>query len=210
MPFAWANGGRILHDGICVFNSPQVLEALRFYKSLSKYSMLEKQDVLDQVFKSGQIGMMVSGAWNLKRIPQDAPELDFGVALMPRPERSKKVPASFGGGEMLVLLRGCRNKEASVRFIRFLAREDNALKLCREVGSVFPATRSAPKNPYYRKRPKEAVFIKQLTYAIHPPTHPLWVEIQEEINLAIEKALFGGDPQEVLRDCSLRIEKIIK
>ena len=90
MPFVWGRGGRILSDDLArsELDSPRVLEALEFYLSLKPFSVLERQDMIDDLFKQGRVGMMISGGWNLERIPEDAPGLDFGVALMPRPGRA--------------------------------------------------------------------------------------------------------------------------
>jgi len=87
MPFAWGNGGRILTDDLkqAVFDSPENREALAFYISLRKVGMMERQDVLDRAFKSGTLGLEISGAWLCKSMPKDAPGLRYGVALVPRP-----------------------------------------------------------------------------------------------------------------------------
>ncbi|MGD8628975.1 MAG: extracellular solute-binding protein, partial [bacterium] len=80
MPFAWGRGARILSDDLSrsELDSPEMLEALEFYLSLKPYSVLERQDMIDDLFKQGRVGMMISGGWNLERIPEDAPGLDFG------------------------------------------------------------------------------------------------------------------------------------
>lgn len=209
MPFAWGNGGDILDRNQCVIDSSEVKEALNFYLELAKYGLAEKQDVLDNAFKRGVLGIHISGAWNLKRIPEEAAGLDFGVALIPKPSETKGKSASFAGGEMLVLFKGCRHKKEALSFIRFLTREDNAVRLCREVKSVAPAAVAAVNNEYYLNHPKEAVFLKQMEGAVSPPNHPRWVEIEDEVNTAIERALYGEDPDTVLTEAREKIDGLL-
>ncbi|MEW5768610.1 MAG: sugar ABC transporter substrate-binding protein [bacterium] len=209
MPFAWGNGGDVLDGNKCVLDSPEVKEALKFYLNLAKYGLAEKQDVLDNAFKRGVLGMHISGAWNLKRIPEEAADLDFGVALIPKPSATKGRSASFAGGEMLVLFKGCQHKKEALSFLRFLTREDNAVRLCREVKSVAPAAAAAINNEYYLNHPKEMVFLKQMEGAVAPPNHPRWVEIEEEVDTAIERALYGEDPDKALSEAKEKIEGLL-
>lgn len=203
MPFAWGNGGRVLSDdlGSSRMNSPENLEALKFYLSLKPHSILERQDMIDQMFKQGKIGLVVSGGWNLKRIPEDAPGLDFGVALIPRPDRGG-VHASFAGAEILVFPRSGKragNLEAAMKLARFLVAARQALAVAAEVKSVQPASRQALNDPYYTEHPMERLLLEQCELALSPPPAPRWQEIEEVINDRLEECLYGKlTPEEAL------------
>ncbi|UCH84478.1 MAG: extracellular solute-binding protein, partial [Candidatus Latescibacterota bacterium] len=111
MAFAWGNGGGILNSkGEVVFDSPENLEALGFYQTLAQYSLKEKQEVLDHNFKSGKLGMQISGAWNLRNLAVEAPDLNYRVALVPRPFERAGEHASFAGAEMLVIFKSSKRK----------------------------------------------------------------------------------------------------
>lgn len=205
MPFVWGNGGRILdQNGRFVFAGPATREALDFYLQLKEFSYCEKQDLLDEAFKLGRLGLAISGSWNFARYPIDAPKLDFGVAMIPRPAEGRGVSTSFLGGQVLVLFKGCRNPEAAARFIRLLATASNTLPITREAMVSFPADQKAYSDPFFHADPRMQVFVEQMKTAQHPPVVSAWVEIEKIINEAVEKAMYGMPADKVLSDAVAR------
>ncbi len=212
MPFAWGNGGDVLSADHtrCTLAEAPVLEALDFYLRLKPYSLLEKQEVLDQAFKDGRLGAMISGAWLLKTIPRDAPALDFAVALVPRPAADRGISASFGGGELLVVFARSPHREAALKLAKFLAEAPQAMAIARAEQSVLPAAASAGSDSFFVENPKQAVFLEQLKTAVFPPNLEEWVEIEDVVDAAIEKAVFGkATPADALGDACRRIDELL-
>jgi multiple sugar transport system substrate-binding protein len=212
LPFAWSNLGSVLSpDGKkAVLNSPENKEALEFLVSLLPYAMIERQDALDQAFKQGKIGFLVSGAWLLRTIPQDAPDLRYGVALIPKPEKNKGIHASFLGGEMLVVPLKAKNPEGAIDLVQFLIQDNNAGALSKAVKTVQPATREAPQDPYFSQDPYQKVFLEQARTAVHPPTHPKWVVMQEVLNDALEQAFYKKKtPGQALDEANAGIDSLL-
>ncbi|HNX76789.1 MAG TPA: extracellular solute-binding protein [Candidatus Rifleibacterium sp.] len=208
MPFVWGNGGEILDkNGQFVFDSPATRAALEFYLKLSQFSYLEKQDLLDEAFKSGKIGLTVSGSWNFADFPKDAPALDFGVALLPKPAPDRGFSASFLGGQVLVLFKNCRNPALAVEFMRFLSLAENTMPITRKALVSFPAHRAAYRDPLFSD-PRLAVFVEQMKTAVHPPLHPAWIEIEKVLNTAIEKAMYGTGVNLVFAEMALEVEQL--
>jgi multiple sugar transport system substrate-binding protein len=192
MAFAWGNGGDVFdQDGKVVVNSPQMVEALEFYMKLAPFSLQEKQEVLDQYFKTGRLGMQVSGAWNVKNYKIEAPDLDYGVALVPRPARDRGVHASFAGAEMLVIFKASPRKEAALKLARFLQSYPQAKALSLAAGSVFPAATETMRDSTFTADPRVRVFVEQAYTSRTPPAHPGWVEMEEVIDRAVEESLYG-------------------
>lgn len=198
MPLAWSAGGDVLsQDGTeCVFDSPANLEALNFWLSLEPVSLTERQDQIDQAFKQERIGIIQSGAWLFKTLPTDAPNLEYGVCRMPRPDRPDAANRSFGGGEILVIFKNSPKRAAALKLAAFLARGDNALALCRVAKSVQPAAAGMENDDYYRANPGERVFVEQLTTAVFPPNDPSWQEMENAVESWVEKAMFKQVPPE--------------
>jgi multiple sugar transport system substrate-binding protein len=212
LPFAWANGGRVLTvDGKHAdLDSPQNREALAFYLSLGPYSLREKQDVLDRAFQEGRLGMMISGGWNLANIPRDAPDLDFGVALMPRPAEDKGEPVSFAGGEMLAVPREAKHPREALALARELVRPERAAVVSREARSVLPAARGAAEDTTLAGDPRQRVFVEQLAWARSTPSHPRWVDMEGALDSAVEEALYGRlTPEQALARAQREIEEIL-
>ena len=61
MSLGWSRGGGILSaDGKrVIFDSPENLAALKFYLSLRPYSLMDRQEILDQAFTEGRIGLQL-------------------------------------------------------------------------------------------------------------------------------------------------------
>jgi multiple sugar transport system substrate-binding protein len=210
MPFAWGMGGAVLTDDLkaSAMNSPANLAALRFYLSLKPYSILERQDMIDEMFKQGKIGMMISGGWNLKRIPEDAPQLSYGVALMPRPDRGG-LHASFAGAEILVFPRA-EKLDAAMKLATFLVSSRQALRVASHTKSVQPASREALADPYYDEHPHEALLWEQCATSFAPPPTLHWQEIEEVINNRLEECLYDKlSPEEALAAIDREINLIL-
>lgn len=211
MAFAWGNGGGILdEDGRVVFASEQNLEALEFYQALAKYSLKEKQEVLDHDFKTGKLGMQVSGAWNLRNYEVDAPGLDYGVALVPRPSPARGEHASFAGAEMLVIFENSARKADALKLARFLQEYPQAKRVSLKVRSVFPAAREALEDPAFADDERVSIFVQQSLTSETAPAHPGWIDMEDIINRAIEEVLYGRvEPRASLDGAAAKLEDVL-
>ena len=212
MPFAWGNGGRILSDDLRAveFDSPQNREALEFYLSLRRVGMMERQDMLDRAFKSGKLGLQISGAWLCRSIPKEAPDLRYGVALVPRPDVDRGTHASFAGGEVLVSFGQAKRKPGALQLARFLARPENALALAIAAQSVQPATVGADTAAYYRDHPEQQLMIRQFETAVPTPNHPAWVDLEAAIEDQVEEALHDRkNAEQALADAQKRLTELL-
>ncbi len=213
LPFLWGNGGRILSDdnAISLINSKEVKDALNFYIELSKYGLLDTQRRLGEAFLQGKIGFLISGGWLLRDIQKHNPALNFGVTLMPKPEINRGTPASFAGGEFLVINQQSKHPQEALKLVRFLTRLDNCLELCKAIGTPSPSDTAAVFDSYYQNDPHLKIFQEQLKYAFSPPATPKWVYIEEKIEKAIEEAMYKRKtPSQALEDAKKEIDKLLK
>ncbi len=210
MAFAWGNGGDVFDEqGNIVVNSPAMLEALEFYLKLAPFSLQEKQEVLDQYFKTGKLGMQISGAWNVKNYALEAPNLDYGVALVPKPAADRGEHVSFAGAEMLVVFKGSPQKEAAIKLARYLQAYPQAKAISLAAGSVFPAAREAMNDPTFTSDPRIRVFVEQALTSRTSPAHPGWIEMEEVIDRAVEESMYGRRaPRWCLDDAAKEIATI--
>ena len=213
LPFFWANGGRLLSDDLreSEINKSEGVQALEFYKKLTQNGMMDTQAMLDEAFKHNKIGFVISGGWLLNDLRKNYPDLNFGICLMPKPKFDQGTPASFAGGEFLVINKKSKNPHEALELIKFLIRKDNCLKVCQAIGSGFPSAKGAELDPYYRENPDLLVFQEQLKFAISPPPHPKWVYIEEIIEKAVEEVMYDKkSPQEALDEAKSEIDKLLK
>jgi len=213
LPFFWSNRGKILNQGWTKsqINSKEGVEALEYYKKLTQVGIMDNQRNLDERFKKNQIGFLISGGWLLQDIEENHPELDFGVSLMPKPKIDQGIPASFAGGEYLVINKGSKHKKEALEFIKFMIKKENCLRLCKNIGSASPSAKDAATDPYYQDNKNLLVFQNQLRSAISPPPHAKWVYIEEIIEKAVENVMYDKKtPKQALDEAKEKIDKILK
>jgi multiple sugar transport system substrate-binding protein len=210
MPFAWGNGGDVFDANWNVtVNSQPVLDALEFYLKLAPYSLQEKQEVLDQYFKTGKLGMQISGAWNVKNYKVEAPTLDYACALMPKPAADHGEHVGFAGAEMLVVFKGSAQRDAAVKLARFLQAYPRARAVSLAAGSVFPASKQAMNDTTFTNDPRIKVFVEQSLTSRTPPAHPGWIEMEDVMDHAVEEAMYGQRaPRWCLDDAAKEITTI--
>jgi multiple sugar transport system substrate-binding protein len=210
MPYAWSNGGSILSpDGTrCSFDSPANVAALQFYLSLADAGRVDQQSQIDQAFKEGKIGATLSGGWLLAQIETDAPELRFGVGLVPRPSNGEH--RSFAGGEILATFTSSAEKQGAWALARFLIRSENSLEIARAKKSVHPTAIAAADEGYFAAHPMEKLFLEQLALAVATPNHPEWGRMESAIETAVEEALHRRrTPEAAIRQAASEIQGVL-
>ncbi|MCJ7497173.1 MAG: extracellular solute-binding protein [candidate division Zixibacteria bacterium] len=211
LPFFWGNGGKILSSDqkSSEINSTVGIEALSFYKKLTEQGTIDNQRMLDENFKQGKIGFVISGGWLLNDIQKNLPDLKFGVCHIPKPE--KGVFSSFAGGEFLVISKKSKNPDSAKKFIQYLIKKENSLKLCKAIGSAIPSAKGSELDPYYQNNKYLLVFQEQLRYAQTSPAVPQWIYIEEIIEKAVEQVMYDKKtPSQALDETKLEIDKILK
>ncbi len=212
MAFAWGNGARIIDPSgsKSLFAGDRMVEALEFYLDLARHSLREKQEVLDHSFKKGKLGMQISGAWNIRNLALEAPQLDYGVALVPKPDGPEGRHASFAGAEMLVVFAASKVKGESIELARYLASYPRAKRLSLAVGSVFPAAVEVQRDSTFAADPRLRVFIEQAAGSRTAPAHPGWLEMEDIVNQAVEAALYGRmDPRTAVTRADRKIQAVL-
>ena len=97
---------------------------------------------------------------------------------------------SFLGGEFLGINDKSDNKEAALKFVRFLTSPENQIKFCKANRSANPSSVLAQEDDYFKSNIHLQTFIKQMRLAKHPPVDPDWVFMEEIIEKAVEKVVF--------------------
>ncbi|MCG7523671.1 sugar ABC transporter substrate-binding protein [Streptomyces sp. OfavH-34-F] len=110
-PFMWSNGGDETE-----LNSPEVVGALDYWKSLLADGSLSKStvnwtqaDVNDQ-FMAGNAAMMINGPWQVETL-NSKKGLNWGIAEIPVPKAGDDSVGPLGGGVLTVPNTGDEKRE---------------------------------------------------------------------------------------------------
>ena len=148
--YGWMNGGQFMSDDrrTCTLNAPRIVEALEFLKRLydlqGGYPRVRafqagfQGDELDP-FIQGKIAMKIDGVWMLRHHAYYGPDLNFGVATNPMPQKridelkaaGTEPRISWSGGWAYAIPSTAKNKLAAWEFIRFIT-SDRAFRIAAE------------------------------------------------------------------------------
>ena len=167
LTFLYSAGGRPFNDAgtEAQFNSPEGRAALEFYKTIlfdkNIDSVLHEGD--QQGFGQERVGMFLREVHVIRWLRENYPDLDFGVAPIPRKERS----FSGGGAYMFVVSEDSPNPDAAWRFVQFLLSDEGYIEYT-GIGGVIPTTKSVAALPQFSDDPMMQTFIHQEMAPVRP------------------------------------------
>jgi multiple sugar transport system substrate-binding protein len=206
LPFLWSNGGQVLNNNgtESALDSQQALEALDFYLDLCNCGLIESQRRLEEYFRDGKIGVVISGGWLLRRLVLSPPKFKYRLGLFFTP--AGDTGTSFFGGEYLAVYARSKKAAAAERLAAFLTRRENSRKLCDAAGFGFP-----PYNDLDVTDPDVKIEVEQLVHSRATAPTPLWVDIEQDLEDAIEAAMYGhGTVDDILVKASETIDAKLK
>ena len=206
LPWLFSAGGSI-HD----MDSPQSIRSLSFLTNLIKDGTMSKEvinwtqaDVMKQ-FSSGKVAMMINGPWQIPEIKSMAPDLNYGVALIPKDKQF----ASVLGGENLAVIKGENSGEA-ITFLTYFA-DPNVMNNFEKDFGYFPPRKDVASDPLWTKDPLLQIFSEEMQYASPRPASPQWPGISKAISAALVKSLSQyADPIENAKEAQAIIDQLLK
>jgi arabinogalactan oligomer / maltooligosaccharide transport system substrate-binding protein len=164
----------------------QVINDLRFkYKLIPEGA--EDGGVIKDLFLKGKVAMMLTGPWDMADVKKAG--IDFGIALMPKPDGAVKAWTPFIGIRGLIMNAYSKNKEATANFAKFLVSNQNQIAL-NKVGGKVPVSKSAVRQ--LAKDPTVAGFGAAIAAGVPMPNIPamgqVWGPWGNALGLSIKEA----------------------
>lgn len=209
--FMWQNGGKLIsEDGTKVLiNSPENLEALKFYLKLKEVAPPEASSSgggeIGTQFLSKRIAMYLMGPWAVADALSKAPDIEVGTAILPY----KKNPATTIGSGILVIPATEKNPDVAWKLIDYLTDADPQMEiLVPATKFVFrmPVRKSLLSHKWFEENPLYKPFVQSLEFGNVPFPHPKWGDIHNNIvQPEFNKAYMGAiTPEQALAN----IEKL--
>ncbi|KPJ83518.1 MAG: hypothetical protein AMS17_17455 [Spirochaetes bacterium DG_61] len=209
--FIFSNGGKVVDDAgkKSLLNTPESIEALEFYKKLQTISPLgtvgRSEEDAFRLFTAGQVAMFMYGEWGQDTIAARAPDMDYGIGLLPRPADGKSI-GTFGGWEMAINKKS-QNKDLAWKFLEYAAQAS----VNKKIASLTPANKEAARAFLREKRRYPDVIYEQLTGALYRPLVPNYPEIAEIQRAATQAILLEqGNTKDILDDTVAKINSLLK
>lgn len=165
LPFMWSNGGDETDLG-----TPEVAGASQLWADLVADGSASRGvvnwgqgDVMDQ-FKAGKAAMAVNGPWNIPGLREDAPDLDWDVAIIPVPAEGDESIAPLGGEVWTIPQTGDAEKQKkAAEVLQKFVSADNQLVMG-SARNTIPADTGAAQT-FADEHPELATFVEQVSTA---------------------------------------------
>ena len=217
LSFALQAGDPLLRDDDTRgnFRSPGFRKALAFYAGTFEQGfappMSETQisNVWDEFFK-GFYAFYLSGPWNIREFRRrQPPGMEDAWSTMPLPGPDGP-GAGIAGGTSLVLFRSSERKDAAWRLVEFLSRPDIQRRFHALIGDL-PPRRSTWEHPELANDELARAFRDQLERVEPTPQVLEWERIVQEMRLATERVVRGGQAQDAAAaELDARVDAILE
>ena len=203
MMFLGGNGERLLSDDYsqATFNSPEGLEALKFYTELfTEYEVSppgtanQGEDEYRNGMAAGKIGMAVGGNWSWPLLYLANPDLEGEVGTSLHPYNSE--PYSVLGGWATMISEASNEKELAWEWMKHMTSKDAWLYWLTQSEGPMPTRKDvANESPLFEDE-KWQVQLETLAYADARPPIPEYTQISYEIQLMVKSVITGQSTAE--------------
>lgn len=186
--FIYSNGGSVLDaNGKCALTSPEAVAALEYYKEMTQYTpagiLNAANEQMRELFLNGTLAIELWPA--LEQPTLEASKIDWDLLAGFAPE-GKKAVGTFGGWN-LVVYEASPNKEAALKFVEFMTRED----VNGDVVDLIPANVKAADKFVRESRRNPDVVLEHLNNAKPRPLSPNYLRVSEIQQDMVQKILSG-------------------
>jgi multiple sugar transport system substrate-binding protein len=193
-------------------SAPEASKSLEILSNLIKDNSMSKEVInwtqgdVEKQFAAGKAAMMVNGPWNIGPMKTDAPNMKWGIALIPKDKQN----ASVLGGENIAIVKG-KNVNGAWDFISWLMKPDNMESFITKTGYFPPRKDVAESSTYWKSDEILKVFSDQMSSAMPRGPHPKWPQISAALQEAIQISLTLHDtPEKAMKVAAQQVDAILK
>ncbi|UOF88690.1 ABC transporter substrate-binding protein [Fodinisporobacter ferrooxydans] len=221
LEYLWGNGGDVLNkDGKVVIDSPNNLEATKFFVNLVKSDVVPKgidtfmEEDARRLFTEGKAVFMRNWpyAWSISQGPESKVKGEVGMAPMPVGPHGTEPAATLGGWNLGVNANIKKDHvAAAIKFLKFMTSPE-AQKLSAIKGSRLPILKETYKDADVLKvDPQFAQLYPVFIHAKPRPVSPVYPQISDSIQINVHKAMLGEEtPEQALKTMQDQISKLVK
>ena len=175
--------------------------------SWSKECVNWTQSDVNNNFMAGNIAMQQNGPWQVPGIEANAPDLNYGVTVLPKKDAESGQATSILGGENM----GVVNKEdmsGAKAFLEYYNQTDVMVEAMKLYGS-YPAKTEAAKDAYWTEDPLQQGFLTQLETSIPRGPSALWPSYSSAIQTGFQEVLTSAKtPEQAAADTQAAVDAI--
>lgn len=177
--------------------------------SWSKECVNWTQSDVNNNFMAGNIAMQQNGPWQVPGIEANAPDLNYGVTVLPKKDAEAGQATSILGGENM----GVVNKEdmsGAKAFLEYYNQTEVMVEAMKLYGS-YPAKTEAAKDAYWTEDDLQQGFLTQLETSIPRGPSALWPSYSSAIQTGFQEVMTSAKtPEQAAADTQAAVDAIGK
>jgi ABC-type glycerol-3-phosphate transport system substrate-binding protein len=220
IPFIWGHGGKLVgENGKITLTDPGTVAAFKWYQDLSKSGCTPEAAAHNDtrnLFAQGRAGFIFEGPWG-KGITENLSGgklkvgADANVWAAPMPAAADGRIRMMANDNPLVVFTQSKNKEAAIKFIRFIVDNQKAAEdFFTGTGEIATSNvEILSKSPVFSKEPLTQVMIDSMQYSDPMPiNHPQQAAITDVIAVTMQKVMQGADPKKELEAAQAEVDRL--
>lgn len=189
--FIFSAGGKIVDNTSrkALLNSEAGIKSLEFWKACAQISpqgsVGRNEEDAFKLFLTGKVAMIMYGQWGQDIINARARQMDYGIALQPRPESGRSI--GILGGWNIGINSNCADKKLAWRFLQFATGRDNQMNIT----MLIPANKEAAREYLKENYIFPDLIYQQMSSALFRPLVPNYTEVASIQRNAVKKVLLN-------------------
>jgi multiple sugar transport system substrate-binding protein len=210
----WAFGGSLVEeDGTSGLDSQAAYDAAQLYRDLIEAGATQpgvtaynREDV-QNLFKQGQVGMMITAPFLSNQIATEAPDLNYGVTAIPAGPDGER--GTYGVTDSIIMFSNSDAKDAAWAFLDFIFTTDWRSQFTEGEG-FLPVNPEVAAMPAFAENADLAEFTALLPEARFAPVIAGWEEIAQITSDALQEIYLGdAEIEATLNAAAAEIDEIL-
>src|SRR5690625_1355670 len=142
--------------------------------------------------------MMIIGPWaqSMMALDMDNDEVPYGVSVLTANELVS---------DSIMISKDTEHPDAAWKLIEFMTSLEEQTEMDKNAGLV-PILKEEAENPFFNEDPYFKAFVDAVEFGEAQPTPAVWEPFEEIVAKAVQQAINGDDPQEVLDNAAQEIK----
>ena len=165
------------------------------------------QSDVNNNFMAGNLAMQQNGPWQIPGIEANAPDLNYGVTVLPKKDADSEQATSILGGENM----GVVNKDdtsGAEAFLKYYDQTDVMVDAMKQYGSYPPKTEAA-KDSYWIDDPIQKAFLTQIDTSIPRGPSAAWPSYSSAIQTGFQEVMTSAKtPEQAAKDTQAAVDAV--
>lgn len=165
------------------------------------------QSDVNNNFMAGNLAMQQNGPWQIPGITKDAPDLNYGVTVLPKRDADSGQATSILGGENMGAVKK-DDMSGGKAFLQYYDQTEIMVNAMKQYGS-FPPKTAAAQDAYWTDDPIQAAFIQQLETSIPRGPSAAWPTYSSAIQTGFQEIMTSAKtPDQAAKDTQAAVDAI--